>query len=137
MKIAASHRGTQARPWRASMRRLGLAMVVLLAMAQFGAAAHFVLVRHSLSPSAGVLVHCGDDDSSGSDKHSPIKTRHQRCEIFAVLSQASNVAGPVPTIEVPDVVVQESTYRTADRDVLRAWPIFRLAPSQSPPVGAV
>ncbi len=112
-------------------------MVALLAMAQVGAAAHFVLVHHAVSLATGGLVHCGDDDPPGSENHGPSDDRHQRCEIFALLCQASNVAGSTPTIEAPDVVVQESTYGPPDRGVIESWPIFMLAPSQPPPAGAV
>ncbi len=109
-------------------------MVVLLAMAQIGAAAHFVLIRHALSLGQAGLVHCGDSDSPGSEKAPP--AHPEGCEIFAVLCQASSVATPAVQGEAPDAVVRDWAHVAPDHDISRPWPLFMLAPSHSPPAGA-
>jgi hypothetical protein len=109
-------------------------VVVLLAMAQVGAAAHFVLVRHALSLGPAGLVHCGDSDSPDSEK-APLSHR-DGCEIFAVLCQASIVAAPTTQVEAPDAVIRAWAYVAPNQDVIRPWPLFLLAPSHSPPAGA-
>lgn len=134
MSIAGRRHGIQARPWREALRRVGWAMVVLLAMAQVGAAAHFVLVRHALSLGQAGLIHCGDGDSPDSKK-APL-SHHEGCEIFAVLCQASSVATLAPQVDAPDAVIRSWAQSGSDHDVIRAWPLFMLAPSQSPPAGA-
>lgn len=131
MRFAAAHQAS--RPRRTSVRTLGLAMVVLLAMAQVGAALHFTLVRHALSPGTGLLVHCDDLTAPPPNHGTTPPSSHETCEIFAVLCQATAVSSPTPALAVPDVAIHDWAAAPTDRDAARPWPIFMLAPSHSPP----
>jgi hypothetical protein len=133
MRPPAGHRGSEPRLRCTSLRTLGLAMVVLLAMTQVGAALHFELVRHALSPVSGALVHCSDPTAPASDHAPPPRDSHKSCEVFAVLSQATNVGTPAPTLGAPSIAVHDWAATPTDRDVVKPWPIFMLAPSHSPP----
>jgi hypothetical protein len=133
MRIAAAHRGSEMRLRRTWMRTLGLAMVVLLALTQVGAALHFAMVQHALSPDASVLVHC-DDLTTPGPSNGPAPTRsRETCEIFAVLCQATDVSAPAPALVAASPAVHEWSPAPTDSDVVSAWPIFMLAPSHSPP----
>jgi hypothetical protein len=115
------------------MRTVGFAMVVLLALTQVGAALHFALVQHALSPDAGALIHCDDLATPGpSNGRAPTRS-HETCEIFAVLCQATNVSTPAPALVAPSVAVHAWAPAPTGIDVVSAWPIFMLAPSHSPP----
>lgn len=134
MRIATGHHGSEPQRLRTSMRTLGLAMVVLLAMAQVGAALHFTLVRHALSPQAGALVHCDDLAAPGPSDLPARRGSHETCEVFAVLCQATTVSTPTPALAAPDVAIHDWALAPTHRDVVRPWTIFMLAPSHSPPL---
>jgi hypothetical protein len=134
MRIATAHHGSERRLLRTSMRTFGLAMVVLLAMAQVGAALHFTLVRHALSPQAGVLIHCDELAAPGPSGGSAPRGSHETCEVFAVLCQATTVSTPTPTLAAPAVANHDWAPAPPPRDGVRPWPIFMLAPSHSPPL---
>jgi hypothetical protein len=133
MSIAAGHHGSGPRLERTSLRTLALGMVVLLALTQVGAALHFALVRHALSPGASVLVHCDDHATPGPGNERPPRRSHETCEVFAVLCQATNVSSPTPALVAPSIAIHEWPPSTTGTDTARTWPIFMLAPSNSPP----
>ena len=120
-----------------SMRTVGLAMAVLLAMAQAGALVHFALVGHALSLATGTLIHSDHDIAPSPSDGTPTHSRHETCEIFAVLHQAVTVESPVLTVATPDVVIHDWPRVFDDRDRVSAWPMYRVAPSHSPPGLAV
>ena len=133
MSIATGHDRFEARVQRRSLRRVGFAMVVLLAVAQIGALLHLSAVEHVLSPNTDALVHHRPDiPSSPIDSPAP-DSHHETCEIFAFFQQASNVTLPIPTIGAPTVFVHDWPSVPASGVTGRAWPIYRLAPSNSPP----
>jgi hypothetical protein len=133
MRIATGRSGFRAHFWRKSMRMVGLATVVLLALAQVGAFVHFALVGHALSLDTGTLVHCDYNVSPSPNDRTPPSSRHETCEIFAVLCQASTIASPVPTVATPDVVIHAWPRVPDDEALINPWPIYMLAPSHSPP----
>jgi hypothetical protein len=133
MRIPARHHVSGPRLERTSLRTLGLAMVVLLALTQVGAALHLALVHHALSPGAGALVHCDDHATPGPSNDRPPARSHETCEVFAVLCQATNISSPTPALVAPSIAIHEWAPSTTGTDTVRTWPIFMLAPSNSPP----
>jgi hypothetical protein len=128
------HDGFVARRRTTSTRTFGLAMVVLLAMTQVGAALHFALVRHAVSPVSGAIVHFGDPTAPASDHAPPTNDAHTACEVFAVLFQATTVNTPTPTVGVASLAARPWAPSPTAMNVVMPWPIFMLAPSHSPPV---
>ena len=131
--LPTGHDGSVARRRATSTRTLGLAMVVLLAMTQVGAALHFALVRHAVSPVSGAIVHCSEPTAPVSDHAPPLNDAHTSCEVFAVLFQATTVNAPTPTIGVPSLAARPWAPSPTTMNVVIPGPIFMLAPSHSPP----
>jgi hypothetical protein len=118
---------------RRVLRWGGFAMVAVLTLAQLGALVHLSAVGHIASPTTGTLVHVDIEGSATPGEKPAPNSKRETCEIIAVLQQASNIASPAPAVAVPAIEAACWPPVIIDGHRHTPWPIYKLAPSHSPP----